>query len=191
MANTQEHRVQELTDPLSQSTRISRRNLLGMSALAIVSVHTGLMPTQISGLGITFSDSDQRALVSVMILGLIYFFLAFLLYAASDFLAWSNALLKQEATNLRKRKLNVLCDELDLSVPITEVEIPKDYPKERLDDIKQIFSHLDFSVEEELARRSIVFRKAVRPLSALRGAFDFVMPIIFGAYAIVALFGLA
>ncbi len=71
-------------DPLNQVTRTERRNLLGVSALGIVIVKTGLLPTQISALGIQFSQTDRVALLHSIAIVDIYFLIAFLLYAVSD-----------------------------------------------------------------------------------------------------------
>jgi hypothetical protein len=79
-------------DPLSEVTRNERGFLLGASVIAIVLVRTGLVPSKISALGIEFSPTDQKALLSVLALVIIYFVVAFAIYAASDFIAWRLAL---------------------------------------------------------------------------------------------------
>lgn len=75
-------------DPLSQVTRSERRSLLGVSAITIIIVKTGLIPTKISALGIEFSATDRSALLGMMGLVVTYFLVAFLVYAISDFVDW-------------------------------------------------------------------------------------------------------
>jgi hypothetical protein len=74
-----------LKDPLSVETRKERRNLLAISALGIVMVKTGLVPTKISVLGVEFSQSNQTALLYTIAGIAIYFLLAFIFYALSDY----------------------------------------------------------------------------------------------------------
>ena len=77
-----------LRDQLSKETRTERRTLLGVSAIGIVIVKTGLVPAKISALGIEFNQTDQRSLLLAVAAVTIYFLIAFLIYAASDFLLW-------------------------------------------------------------------------------------------------------
>jgi cold shock protein len=77
-----------LRDPLTPVTRRERTYLLGTSAIAIVLVKVGLVPTKISALGIEFSSWDQQALVRVTTIAIAYFLVAFGIYAASDFFLW-------------------------------------------------------------------------------------------------------
>ena len=75
-----------LKDPLSEETRKERRNLLAVSALGIVMVKSGLIPSKISALGIEFSQADQNVLLYALAIITIYFLLAFIFYALSDFM---------------------------------------------------------------------------------------------------------
>ena len=50
-------------DPLSEVTRKERRVLLGISALGIVIVKSGLVPSKVTALRIEFSKNDQQALI--------------------------------------------------------------------------------------------------------------------------------
>lgn len=75
-----------LKDPLSEETRKERRNLLGVSTLGIVMVKSGLIPSKISALGIEFSQADQTVLLYALAVITIYFLLAFIFYALSDFM---------------------------------------------------------------------------------------------------------
>jgi hypothetical protein len=75
-----------LREPLSEDTRKERRNLLAISTIGIALVKTGLIPTKISALGIEFSQSNQRALLYILLAMIIYFFLTFAIYAISDVL---------------------------------------------------------------------------------------------------------
>jgi hypothetical protein len=73
-----------LGDPLAEVTRKERRSLLIASAVAITIVKTGLVPTKISALGVEFSQADKAALLKVLAAVVIYFLVAFVVYAAAD-----------------------------------------------------------------------------------------------------------
>ena len=73
-----------LRDPLSEVTRKKRRALLWVSALGIVVVKSGLIPSKISALGIEFSPTDQHTLMLALGAAVAYLLLALLLYASSD-----------------------------------------------------------------------------------------------------------
>jgi hypothetical protein len=84
-----------LRDALSSVTRRERQFLLGISLLGIVLIKAGLVPSKISGLGIEFQSSNQQALLGILAIVIVYFLVAFLIYAASDYLAWRLAISKQ------------------------------------------------------------------------------------------------
>jgi hypothetical protein len=69
-----------LEDPLSEVARKERRTLLAVATAGYLVTKTGLVPTQIQTLGITFTASEQKTLLSVF------------LYAATDALAWAWAI---------------------------------------------------------------------------------------------------
>jgi hypothetical protein len=81
-----------LQDPLREITRKERRTLMGVGSAGIIVVLTGLRPSGISAFGITF-DTNQYNWLLFMWGGLvIYFLVAFLIYAASDLIGWRFAM---------------------------------------------------------------------------------------------------
>jgi hypothetical protein len=76
-----------LKDPLSSETRKERRILLVVSAVGIVMIKTGLVPTKMAAIGIEFSPADQSIFLNVVAALTIYFFLTFIIYALTDL--WS------------------------------------------------------------------------------------------------------
>lgn len=77
-----------LGDPLNHVSRRERRNLLAASTIAILTVHAGLVPKQISTLGIELTNLDQRAFLILFSAVVIYFLVAFAIYSFADFLVW-------------------------------------------------------------------------------------------------------
>jgi hypothetical protein len=80
-----------LSDPLKAETRKARLYLLGVSLVGITIVRTGLVPQEITTLGITFGEADRRSLLSMLALVIVYFAFAFAIYGVSDFIAWRYA----------------------------------------------------------------------------------------------------
>jgi hypothetical protein len=150
-------------DPLSAETRKERRALLGTSGLGILVVRTGLVPTKISALGIEFSTRDQRSFVVAVAVVVAYFFVAFLIYAVSDFIMWRDALHSTWRANLAEYDQKF--DEYMAARKYREGR-DRQYPYEK--------SH-----SRVLA--------ASGPVSWLRFAFEFVAPILIALYAIIAL----
>lgn len=148
-----------LKDPLSQVTRNERRNLLGASAIGIVIVKTGLIPSKISALGIEFTQTDRRSLLLAIAAIVGYFLLAFLVYASSDLLAWR--------VSFQKALLDSLLS------PSQDTDISEDELRKRM---KTIGPNL----------RSFWFEMA-KPISFVRAIFEFVVPILIGGYAIYML----
>ena len=80
-----------LSDPLKAETRKARLYLLGASLVGITIVYTGLVPQEITTLGIQFGEADRQSLVIILALVVVYFLVAFTVYGISDFLAWRYA----------------------------------------------------------------------------------------------------
>jgi hypothetical protein len=66
-----------IRDPLSEVTRKERRLLLGVSVLGLAMVKIGLVPQKISALGVEFSSVNQKTLLYLIALIVVYFFVCF------------------------------------------------------------------------------------------------------------------
>jgi len=74
-------------DPFGEVTRKERRALLALSVLGILIGRTGMMPTKIESVGITF-NADQHAAVLYLLAAVIFYFLCvFLCYSILDYVA--------------------------------------------------------------------------------------------------------
>jgi hypothetical protein len=96
-----------LSDPLKPETRKARLFLLGVSMVSITIVYTGLVPQQITTLGITFGEANQRSLLFILALVTLYFLVAFVVYGGSDYLssryAYLNMRWSEVLTELQSR----------------------------------------------------------------------------------------
>lgn len=100
-----------LRDPLNETTRKTRRNLLAASLAGLVIAKVGLIPTKISAFGIEFSADNQQSLVMLLALVIAYFAAAFFVYSYSEFTAWQLAFRSQELQQLEEglqRTKNIL-----------------------------------------------------------------------------------
>ncbi|MDD5299819.1 MAG: hypothetical protein PHD65_04905 [Gallionella sp.] len=77
-----------LGDPLTQISRLERRNLLIASTVGLLIGHVGLVPTRISALGLEFNTPEQNAFLILFALVVAYMVFAFAIYATADFFVW-------------------------------------------------------------------------------------------------------
>ena len=171
-------------DPLSEETRKARLYLLGASTVGITIVVTGLVPTEIRTLGITFAQADRRSLLFMLALVIAYFLVAFIIYAAADFLAWRVLFERDMRERLSKELMNKELDER-----IEQIRTSKDRPYEMEERTANILDQREREKEvEKLLRRHSRYVSYVRgPISLLRGIFEFLLPIFYGVYGIYLL----
>lgn len=143
-----------LADPLSSICRLERKNLLIANMIGILIVKVGLIPTQISTLGIILSFKEQNAFIFIIAGIIVYFSCAFIIYAINDFLIW-----------LRKYQ-----DYL-----ISVVTYKENYSQEDEYEYRQ-------QINETPKIDSLY--KLSKPSAYLRVAFDFILPITFSLYTL-------
>jgi hypothetical protein len=177
----------KLTNPLSEETRKARLYLLGMGAAGIAIVFTGLLPTEIRTLGITFAEADRNSLLLIFALVVAYFLAAFVSYALSDYLEWRSA--KRELAMIQLRK-HFREQRTEMEHKLTDTQRPvvpptsevRRFPlegQEALDAIDKAERELS-----EVSGRTIRFAESI---IRLRFAFEFLIPPIVGLFSIAAL----
>lgn len=80
-----------LDDPLRDVTRKERRALLAVSIVALVVAKTGILPGKIASIGIEIPSADKPTLLLIFAGVIAYLLLAFVVYAASDFIVWQRS----------------------------------------------------------------------------------------------------
>jgi hypothetical protein len=157
----------QLQDALSSVTRKERQFLLGISLLGIALVKTGLIPSKISGLGIEFQSANPQALLSIVACVILYFLVAFIIYAASDYVVWKLSISSQ----VHEKELDEYNDELHgYYGPQTGS------PEEALEEYRH-----------KLRKKILRYFKMIKPISIFRAFFDLGLPIIIGGYALFIL----
>ncbi len=84
-----EHITDQLREPLNETTRKVRRNLLAASLVGLVTTKVGLIPTQITAFGIAFSTSNLEALMLLITAITVFYLVSFSIYIASELQGWS------------------------------------------------------------------------------------------------------
>lgn len=164
-----------LIDPLTDVTRRVRRVLLASGAIGVVIVKTGLVPSKISNLGITFTTADKSSLLIIVASIIIYFFIEFLLYAGSDFIRWQIALrtslLKNKGRNARKAL------QPGPHNPNQSLELRQAAASARLEEI----------LEKKLNQYLRPYSQMTPFIGILRAFLDFGFPILLGIYSVYLL----
>jgi hypothetical protein len=187
----------KLTNPLSAETRKERLYLLGMSAIGITIVFTGLIPTEISTLGIAFAEADRTSLLLIFALVVAYFLAAFVSYALSDFLEWFAA-----RHDLMVMRIHAKVDDekrYDAIIgPSGSQERREEIDQEEVEEVEKVeenpyyeyYAH-DLADLEEIEREWAKRYGSRSPIGSaiiyLRFAFDFIVPPIVGTFAIASL----
>jgi hypothetical protein len=124
-------------DPLSPVTRKERFYLLAVSMIRIAMVRTGLVPTKIATFGIELDKPNRSALLFLLALVTIYFFVAFVVYAASDYIARREALSAVRKRDIESARHEVIARRLNTSVE----NIRRQYLEGALEDsVRRIYS---------------------------------------------------
>jgi len=148
-----------LRDPLSEVTRRERRALLGVSVLSVAVALSGLLPTEIAALGVKLETNEQKTLLLLLTAMCVYYLIAFIAYAASDFTAWQVAL--HDSISERLSRSYTEPDEYDV--------------------------HVWGEVQDKMAERYpwlVLAESMVKPVSVARAIFEFVLPVVVGLVAV-------
>lgn len=146
-----------LADPLSSIARAERRNLLLAATLAILIAHVNLVPTRMSALGLEFAPPAQASFLVVTALVVGYFMLAFATYALADLFVWRKRYYDYLAAVERESKDWTLQDQIEH------------------DEVHANLPTIDW-----------YYQWSPR-VANVRMLFEFVLPLLVGAYAISAL----
>ena len=159
-----------MSDPLKPETRKARLYLLGISMVGITIVYTGLVPQQITTLGITFGEADRRSLLFILALVILYFLAAFVVYGGSDFLAsrtafarvrWSD--LQAEARRWEETQWEETQRRIHGEEPLRESVEDRKYREQRdMEYIVARFDEQERRVEERLAAGLMSKEEAVK-----------------------------
>lgn len=150
-----------LHDPLSEVTRKERTMLLGISMLGLVIVKVGIVPTKIAALGVEFDKANQLALLGIIAMITLYFLVAFLIYAAADFLAWRGAMIERQLDRMREH-----------------LKLQRELTVEQLREEEKIMGYNPY--------QNTVY-VLVGPVSVSRTLFEFLLPVVVGLYTLFLL----
>jgi hypothetical protein len=157
-------------DPLSETTRKERTALLGLSILGVALVKVPLIPEKLALLGIEFAKVQQGTFVRLFALVIVYYIVAFSIYAFTDYVAW-------------RRKEVITLHEYG-----HQNDERKANNKATLDLLKKT-SPAEFQPNRNIELRYVGFASYWLALGAarLRAVFEFILPIAFALYALTVL----
>ena len=171
-----------LKDPLTGTTRRMRSSLLGSCVLGVVMAKTGLVPSKIADLGIEFTTDHRASLILIILVAVIYFMVAFLVYALSDFSRWQlgvrSSLLRKAAIDNRALLFEGLGT--DVTNPLPDVQ---DIGLRQAAAQAQLDKHL----QEAMAKHMRPYWQIAKPLGWIRASLEFLFPVLIGFYTVYLL----
>lgn len=91
-----------LREPLNETTRKARRNLLAAAVVGVVIAKVGLVPTKISAFGVDFTSANQKSLLLLLACAIGYFGVTFVVYLYSELIAWQLVFRSKELEQLKE-----------------------------------------------------------------------------------------
>jgi hypothetical protein len=180
-----------LSDPLKEETRKARLYLLGVSIVGITIVKTGLVPQEITTLGIKFGDANRQSLLSILALVTLYFLAAFAIYGISDFFAWRYAYGNARWTELLPRldrHYREMAEELDgEALRAEQTQMQQHELLQRQEDERRRRAHEMHLAREAFGRLGQMSLIGSPYVSNIRAFFEFFLPLFVGGYAVFAL----
>jgi hypothetical protein len=166
-------------DPLSAVTRKERLYLLAVSMIGIAMVRTGLVPSKIATFGIELDPPNRSALLFLLALVTVYFLAAFIVYAASDYIA--------------RRAAISMVGESELANVFDRVARKYKYPDGRTlqgqyeaGTLRGREPEAVQELDNDLPQYSTV-PGSTQLMAAIRLFFEFILPLLVGMYAIYTL----
>jgi hypothetical protein len=161
-------------DPLSETTRKERTSLLGLSMLGLALVMVPLVPEKFAALGVEFAKVNQSTFVKLYALVIVYYMVAFTLYALTDYVAW-------------RRQEVITATEYEFQ---RQARTPTERRPEGLDDLLKppaVKVSVRRPVREVPAYTGAASYWLANAATRVRAMFEFLLPFCFGGYALYAL----
>jgi hypothetical protein len=190
-------------DPLSEVTRKTRLYLLAVSLVGVAMVMTGLVPTKIATFGIELEQPNRNALLFLIAFVNLYFLVAFIIYAVSDFRKWLGQVEAARESNDRALRFRMVGYDRGSSEEAVRRgydagELALDYEMSKwggktpqwlieqatTEELMQLINESESPIKVQM---STIERKTDKITGYLRGLFEFVLPILVGLFSICAL----
>ncbi|MBB1336211.1 hypothetical protein [Pseudoalteromonas sp. SR44-2] len=94
---------EKLKEPLNESTRLSRKYLMLSSFVGVLVGNVGLIPDKITAFGISFTSSNQAALITLLCAVVIYFLVNFLTFIYSERITYKFSEISEIIESEKKR----------------------------------------------------------------------------------------
>ncbi|MFX1476366.1 MAG: hypothetical protein ACFFCO_12955 [Promethearchaeota archaeon] len=205
--------VRQLREPITDTTRKIRRELLICSTVGIVIVHAGLVPTRIDALGIELTPSNQAFFRYVIAGVVLYLTATFLIYVTSEIIAWGtlfkaleldeffeqveaaredveSARKNLEAARKRVEAASAASEKADSAGPIDQAALLRQLSEARVlheavGDLESLRDRRLWLVRVLTSRNVLLLSK---PMRTLRICFEAVVPLVVAAFSVWSLF---
>jgi hypothetical protein len=155
-----------LGDPLRDITRKERRALLGVSVAAILVAETGIIPRKIEAVGIEFLSDNRPTILLLLAFVVLYFFIAFVIYAASDLIVWQRSYFEvKDHLEFKAAERHYLAEE---------------------SGAKNVVIGIEALPPKWLTTWHIALSRSILPTSVLRAIVEFLLPCGVAAFAFVS-----
>ncbi|HCG5966289.1 TPA: hypothetical protein NJ473_004385 [Vibrio parahaemolyticus] len=151
-----EHITDQLREPLNETTRKVRRNLLAASLVGLVTTKVGHIPTQITAFGIAFSTSNLEALMLLITAITVFYLVSFSIYIASELQGWSLL--------TKSKHLDLVFERATQAAP----------------SVKKPYGEQAAGIQLDLMKRN----KLTKPIFICRLVVEVLLPILISAYSI-------
>jgi hypothetical protein len=195
--------IRQLREPITDTTRKVRRELLISSAVGIVVVYAGLVPTKIDALGITLSPSNQASFRYVIAAVVLYFMVTFIIYVSSEIIAWGtlykeleldnfleSASKNLEAAQERVEAASAGLKKADSTEPIDQETLWQQLSEARV--LQEALGDLESLRDRRLWLARLLASRDVllltQPMRTLRICHEALIPVIIAAFAVWSLF---
>ena len=91
-----------LREPLNETSRKARRNLMAASVIGVIISKVGLIPSKIAAFGVQFDSANQQALMYLLAASVTYFAICFAVYVYSELTAWKIVFASKEIEELKE-----------------------------------------------------------------------------------------
>jgi len=161
---------------LRDVTRIKRRSLLIATVIGMAVSAVGLVPTKIEAIGITFSPSNLRNLLLLIVGIIIYYLCGYLIYYRSDYKAWEMKLdIEVRSERMQASDDEILRPEREARFQSAETDLS------RRAELYRVL------IDKEISERLRVKKQQAKRISIYKRLYDFWLPLIASVLTVLSL----
>lgn len=169
-------------DPLSAITRKERTALLGLSMLGVALIKVPLVPEKFAFLGIEFAKVQQVTFVKLYALVIVYYLIAFTIYALTDYIAWRRMEVIQSHQYEFERRARDAADQASRGP-----QLPGGVRWPSRQSVHDRVAAVQPARNEQAPYKGMSSYWLGRYASRVRAVFEFLLPMVFGGWTFAEL----